>query len=82
MNEFAPKYLNHPYEVADTKDLDAVLWELESVNIRTHVLDVSLEFWSRLQCSRYILLKSNGDIFYKYLKVNVNPKQEVDFLLY
>lgn len=64
------------------KELESVLWELESANVRAHNLDVSLEFWKMLQCDRQVLLKSNGEIFYRYLKVNVNPKLEEKFRLY
>ena len=79
---FKARYLSKPFEVVDTKYLDTVLWEFESADIRAHKIDVSLEFWRILQASKYIRLKPNGDVFYKYLQVNVNPKQEVDFLLY
>ena len=83
MSDISVKYLNQPFdECADMKDLDAVLWEFETADIRAHRIDVSLKFWKDLQRCKHIRLKPNGDIFYKYLKINVNPDQEIDFLLY
>lgn len=64
------------------RDLEAVLWELESAGGKATNLDVSLEFWKDLQVSNHIRLAANGDVFYKYLQVNINPKQETEFVLY
>lgn len=64
------------------RDLEAVLWDIESAGGKPHIMDVSLEFWKDLQASHHIRLASNGDVFYKYLQVNINPKQETDFILY
>lgn len=83
MLDFKPQYLNQPVDgYSEVEDLDAVLYELESADIKASMLDVSLEFWKRLQMDKHIRLTPNGDIFYKYLKINVNPQQETNFLLY
>ena len=64
------------------EDLEAILWELESAGGHPNNIDVSLEFWKEMQTSSHIRLTQTGDIFYKYLKVNVNPHQEINFLMY
>lgn len=64
------------------EELESVLWELESAGGRANEVEVSLEFWKEMQCSSHIRLTQTGDIFYKYLIVNVNPQQETNFLLY
>lgn len=64
------------------KELESVLWELESAGGKATNLDVSLEFWKKLQCSNHVRLAANGDIFYKYLQVNIDPKLEENYQLY
>lgn len=57
MPDFKPQYLNKPAEgYAEVEELEAVLYELESADIRAHTLKVSLEFWRKLQPSKYIHL--------------------------
>ncbi len=83
MFDFTAQYLNQPIEgSSEVEDLDAVLYELESANIKANTLEISLDFWRKLQLSKYVRLNQYGDIFYKYLKIYVNPKQEISFLLY
>ena len=64
------------------EDLDSVLWAFESAGGKPTILEVSLSFWRELQNAKYIRLCQNDDIFYRYIKVIINPKQETDFLLY
>ena len=64
------------------EDLDSVLWEFESAEGKPTILEVSLEFWKELQNTKHIRLCQNGDIFYRYIKVVINPKQETNFILY
>ena len=64
------------------KELEAVLWEFETANIKAHSMDVSLEFWKELQSSKLTHMKPNGEVMYKYLTVNVDPKLETKFRLY
>lgn len=45
MSDFKPQYINKPVEVyPEVEELEAVLYELESANIRASTLKVSLEF--------------------------------------
>ena len=64
------------------EDFDSVLWEFESAGGKPGILEVSLEFWKELQNTKHIRLCQNGDIFYRYIKVIINPKQETNFILY
>ena len=83
MPDFKPQYLGKAAEeYPEVVELETVLYELESANIKASTLKVSLEFWRRLQLTKYIRINRDGDIFYKYLSVKVDPKQETDFLLY
>ena len=83
MPDFKPQYLGKAAEeYPEAAELETVLYELESANIKASTLKVSLEFWRRLQLTKYIRINRDGDIFYKYLSVKVDPKQETDFLLY
>ena len=83
MFDFTAQYLNQPIEgSSEVEDLDAVLYDLESANIKANTLEISLEFWRKLQSSKHICVNRDGDIFYKYLNVKLNPKQETNFLLY
>lgn len=63
-------------------ELESVLWELETADVKPSTIKVSLGFWKKMQPDRHVRLNQDGDIFYRYLQVKVNPKQEVDFLLY
>lgn len=63
-------------------ELEAVLWELESAGVKPSTVKVSLGFWKQMQHDHHVRLNQYGDIFYRYLRVKVNPKQEKDFLLY
>lgn len=83
MPDFKPQYLGKAAEeYPEVAELETVLYELESANIKASTLKVSLEFWRRLQLTKHIRINRDGDIFYKYLSVKVDPKQETDFLLY
>ena len=83
MSDFKPQYLDKAAEVhPEVEELDAVLYELESANVKASTLEVSLEFWRKLRPTKHIRVNRDGDIFYKYLNVKINPKQETNFLLY
>ena len=83
MSDFKPQYLNKAAEgCPEVEKLDAVLYELESANVKASTLEVSLEFWRKLRLTKHIRISRDGDIFYKYLSVKLNPKQETNFLLY
>lgn len=83
MPDFKPQYLGKAAEeYLEVTELETVLYELESANIKASTLKVSLEFWRRLQLTKHIRINRDGDIFYKYLSVKVDPKQETNFLLY
>ena len=68
--------------MSNIEDFDSVLWEFESTGGKPTMLEVSLSFWRELQNTKHIRLCKNGDIFYRYIKVIINPKQETDFILY
>ena len=83
MPDFKPQYLDKAAEgYPEVEELEIVLYELESANVKASTLKVSLEFWHRLQPTKHIRINRDGDIFYKYLSVKVSPKQETNFLLY
>ena len=83
MPDFKPQYLGKAAEeYPEVTELETVLYELESANVKASTLKVSLEFWRRLQLTKHIRINRDGDIFYKYLSVKVDPKQETNFLLY
>lgn len=63
-------------------ELEALLWEFESAGIRANTLNVSLTFWKQLNSDKHIRLTPTGEIYYRYLFVNVNPKQESNFEIY